>query len=203
MSDLPIRVGVLLSGRGSNFGALLEATRSGKSSTDIVIAISDNEGAGGLDIARDNSITAQAYPRSSYASKADHEAQISNALEQAGVELICLAGYMRILSADFVERWQNRILNIHPSLLPEFPGLNTHERALEAKAEQHGCTVHLVDAGMDTGPILAQSSLMVHQTDTSETLAQRVLKMEHRLYPKVLHDFCDRLIAEKRNGVSV
>ncbi|MEM1364616.1 MAG: phosphoribosylglycinamide formyltransferase [Pseudomonadota bacterium] len=193
MNDERVRLGVLLSGRGSNFEKILAASDAADYPAEIVFVGSDQTEARGLDTARAADIATAALPRADFASKREHEDALGTALNQHGVEVVVLAGYMRLLSTDFIAKWQDRVLNIHPSLLPAFPGLDTHARALAAGAQLHGCTVHLVDAGMDTGPVLAQSQLTVNSDDTPETLAARVLKMEHRLYPKVVSDFCERL----------
>src|SRR5690606_7364925 len=134
-------------------------------------------------------IATHAFTRGDFASKDEHERAILNALEAIKPDIICLAGYMRLLSANFIARYKGRILNIHPSLLPLFPGLNTHQRALDAGMKLAGCTVHLVTEGMDEGPILAQAAVPVHHGDTAETLANRVLKAEHKLYALALRKF--------------
>ncbi|MEO0498422.1 MAG: phosphoribosylglycinamide formyltransferase [Pseudomonadota bacterium] len=194
---LAVRLAVLLSGRGSNFEAVLAAQSAGDFPAQIVLVGSDNVNAAGLQTARLAGIATTALARSDFGSKQEHETALHSALEAHDVEVVVLAGYMRLLSADFIARWENRIVNIHPSLLPAYPGLDTHARAIADGAELHGCTVHLVDAGMDTGPILAQSQLTVSPGETPEALAARVLKMEHRLYPKVIADFCERLRATR------
>ncbi|MBC8130784.1 MAG: phosphoribosylglycinamide formyltransferase [Rhizobiaceae bacterium] len=180
------RVVVLLSGRGSNMAALVEATKDPAYPGEIVAVFSDIAEAGGLSAARAEGIEARAVPRKSYPSKAAHEADLIAAIEAARPDVIALAGYMRLLSSDFVERFAGRMINIHPSLLPLFPGLETHRRAIEAGVRLHGCTVHFVTFEMDGGPIIAQSAVSVETGDTPETLAARVLKAEHRLYAHAL-----------------
>jgi phosphoribosylglycinamide formyltransferase 1 len=180
------RVAILISGRGSNMGALVAAAKAPDYPAAIVAIIANKADAGGLDTARNEGIPAFAIPHRDYASKRDHEIAISAALKAAGAEIVCLAGYMRIMSPEFVGEWEGRMLNIHPSLLPLFKGLHTHEQALEAGVRVHGCTVHFVTAGMDEGPIIAQTAIRVDVDDTAETLAQRVLSVEHATYAEAL-----------------
>jgi formyltetrahydrofolate-dependent phosphoribosylglycinamide formyltransferase len=179
-------VAVLISGRGSNMGALIAASLDENYPARIVAVFSDKADAGGLDHAREFGIAAQAIPRKDFASKAEHEAAVGAAIEASGAQIIALAGYMRILSGDFVRRYSGRMINIHPSLLPAFPGLATHERALAAGCRVHGCTVHFVTEGMDEGPIIEQACIRIEYTDTPDTLAARVLEAEHRIYPQAL-----------------
>jgi len=181
-----VPVAVLISGRGSNMGALIAASLHADFPARIVSVISDKADAKGLEHAREFGIEAQAIPRTEYGSKADHEAAVIAALDASGAKIIALAGYMRLLSGDFVSRYAGRMINIHPSLLPAFPGLATHERALAAGCRVHGCTVHFVTEGMDEGPIIEQESVRVARDDTPETLAARVLEAEHRIYPLAL-----------------
>ncbi|MDZ4789845.1 MAG: phosphoribosylglycinamide formyltransferase [Hyphomicrobiales bacterium] len=184
------RVGILISGRGSNMAALIEACRAPDYPAEIVVVISNSPDAAGLETARAEGILAVAIDHKAYPTRGDFEAVMHRALVNAGVELICNAGFMRLLTTDFVEVWRNRQLNIHPSLLPAFRGLHTHERALEAGVRITGCTVHFVRFEMDEGPIVAQAAVPVLPDDTAETLGQRVLATEHKLYPHAL-----RLIA--------
>jgi formyltetrahydrofolate-dependent phosphoribosylglycinamide formyltransferase len=179
------RVAVLISGRGSNMAALIEAAKAADYPAEIVLVLSDRAEAAGLERARAAGIAA-AFVRAERPGRAAFEAALGERLTTAGVELVCLAGFMRILSADFVSRWEGRIINIHPSLLPAFPGLDTHARALAAGAARHGCTVHFVTAGVDEGPVILQAEVPVLAGDTPETLAERVLAEEHRLYPEAL-----------------
>ncbi|MGH6860234.1 MAG: phosphoribosylglycinamide formyltransferase [Phyllobacterium sp.] len=180
------RVAVLISGRGSNMSALIEAARAPGYPAEIVAVIANRTDAGGLDTARAQGIESHAIPHGDYASKQEHEAAISAVLRAAQTDLVCLAGYMRLISAAFVEEWQGRMLNIHPSLLPLFKGLHTHEQALEAGVRVHGCTVHFVTAGMDDGPIIAQTAVPVKTGDTPDGLARRVLSVEHETYARAL-----------------
>ncbi len=187
MTDQPkVPVAVMISGRGSNMGALIAAALDAGFPAKIVSVISDKPEAKGLEHAREFGIEALAIPRSDYASKAEHEAAVIAALDASGARIIALAGYMRLLSGDFVKRYAGRMINIHPSLLPAFPGLATHERALAAGCRVHGCTVHFVTEGMDEGPIIEQEAVRVERGDTPDTLAARVLEAEHRIYPMAL-----------------
>ncbi len=184
------RVGVLISGRGSNMLSLIQAARANDFPAEIVLVLSNRDEAGGLARAREAGIAAHAVPSRPFGrDRAAHEAALTTALEAAGVEIVCLAGYMRLFSPVFVQRWAGRMLNIHPSLLPAFPGVDTHARALAAGVKLHGCTVHLVTEGMDEGPILAQAAVPVRAGDTEEVLAARVLAQEHLLYPAALRHF--------------
>jgi phosphoribosylglycinamide formyltransferase 1 len=185
-----VRVAILISGRGSNMAALIAATRDPDFPAEIVTVVSNRPNAPGLLLAKDAGVRAAAIDHRPFVDdRAAHEAAIDAALRQAGTELVCLAGYMRLLTPFLIGRWQGRMLNIHPSLLPAFPGLHTHARALAAGAKLHGCTVHLVTETMDEGPILAQAAVPVLPSDTPETLADRVLVQEHRLYPLALRCF--------------
>ena len=167
-------------------GALIAASLHGDFPVKIVSVISDKPDAKGLEHARGFGIEALAIPRGDYESKADHEAAVMAALDASGARIIALAGYMRLLSGDFVRRYAGRMINIHPSLLPAFPGLATHERALAAGCRVHGCTVHFVTEGMDEGPIIEQHAVRVERDDTPDTLAARVLEAEHMIYPVAL-----------------
>jgi formyltetrahydrofolate-dependent phosphoribosylglycinamide formyltransferase len=180
------RVAILISGRGSNMSALIEAARAPDYPADIVAVIANKADAAGLDVARANGIPAFAIPHRDFASKPEHENAVSQALHAAKTDIVCLAGYMRIISPEFVSAWEGKMLNIHPSLLPLFKGLHTHEQVLEAGMRVHGCTVHFVTAGMDEGPIIAQTSVPVKTGDTPEALAERVLSVEHETYVRAL-----------------
>ena len=186
MSIVKKRVAVLISGRGSNMKTLAEAAAGPRATCEIVGVISDNPDATGLNHAAALDIEARAIPRSDHADKAAHEAAIDAQLKRWNVDLVALAGYMRLLSADFVESWKGRMINIHPSLLPLFKGLDTHKRALEGGLRIHGCTVHFVTAEMDGGPIIAQAAVPVSPDDNEDSLTRRVLAAEHQLYPMAL-----------------
>lgn len=181
-----MRVAVLISGRGSNMAALIEACRRPDYPAEIVLVISNKPDAKGLETAAAAGIATKVIDFRGKGSRQAFEDAATQALEDAEVDLICLAGFMRILSADFVGHWRDRVINIHPSLLPAFPGLETHERALQAGVRITGCTVHFVRPEMDNGPIIAQVAVPVSNRDTADTLAARVLRYEHRIYPLAL-----------------
>ena len=177
---------MLISGRGSNLAALISAAKADRYPAEIALVLADNPDAAGLVCARDTGISSLVVDRRRFATKAAFEAELNVKLGETGIEIVCLAGFMRLLSPEFVEAWRDRMINIHPSLLPLFPGLHTHERALAAGVRVHGATVHFVRREMDTGPIIAQGVVPVQPGDTAETLAARVLAVEHRLYPLAL-----------------
>ena len=180
------RLGILLSGRGSNFVAICDAIADGRiPHAAIVAVVSDVADAPGLNRAVERGLPAFPIPRQGI-SRAEHEARIDKILDAARVELVCLAGYMRIFSPGFVARWRGRILNIHPALLPKFPGLDVQRRALEAGEKESGCTVHFVDEGTDTGPIVLQRRVPILPGDTEESLSARILAEEHRAYPEAI-----------------
>jgi phosphoribosylglycinamide formyltransferase-1 len=188
------RVAVLISGRGSNMVALIEAAKAQDYPAEIVLVLSNVPDASGLDRAEQESIpTAVIDHRAFGADREAFERALDAQLHAYRIDLVCLAGFMRLLTPWFVTRWNGRMLNIHPALLPQFKGLHTHRRALEARVKRHGATVHFVVPEMDAGPIVAQDSVPVVEGDTEETLAARVLEVEHRLYPEAL-----RLVAEGR-----
>jgi phosphoribosylglycinamide formyltransferase 1 len=191
-----LKVGVLISGRGSNLQALIDACADPAFPAEIVLVLSNKADAYGLERARQAGIPAAVVSHRDYADKPGFEAAMDEALNAAGVELVCLAGFMRLLTAGFVERWRDRLINIHPSLLPAFKGLDTHARAIEAGVRFTGCTVHFVRPAMDEGPIVLQAVVPILEGDCDHTLADRVLVAEHRSYPLAL-----RLIAEGRARV--
>lgn len=186
MSLSKIPVAILISGRGSNMRALVDAAQAPGFPARIVGVVSDKADASGLAFAAERKLPTEIIARADHADKAAHDAAIEAALERWGAQLVCLAGYMRLLTTPFVERWVGRLLNIHPALLPLFKGLDTHARALEAGVRLHGCTVHFVTPAMDEGPIIAQAAVPVLPGDDAERLARRVLVAEHRLYPRAL-----------------
>jgi len=188
------RVAVLISGRGSNMEALVQAAQAPGYPAEIVLVLSNKEDAAGLDIARGLGVAAAAVSAKPFGrDRAAHERAIDALLVEAGAEIICLAGYMRLLTPYLVGRWAGRMLNIHPSLLPAYPGLDTHARALAAGERRHGCTVHLVTEGMDEGPILAQAEVPILPGDTEAVLAARVLEQEHILYPAALAALAEKI----------
>jgi phosphoribosylglycinamide formyltransferase 1 len=190
------RVAILISGRGSNMAALIAAARDPVFPAQVVLVLSDRPDAAGLPIARAAGVHAEAIDHRMFQDRATHEVAMDAAIRGAGVEVICLAGYMRLLTPFLVNAWAGRMLNIHPSLLPSFPGLNTHARALSAGVKLHGCTVHLVTEAIDAGPILAQAAVPVLPCDTEDDLARRVLRREHAIYPAALAAFVTGLAAE-------
>ncbi|WP_101068036.1 phosphoribosylglycinamide formyltransferase [Roseovarius salinarum] len=186
---MSVRVAILISGGGSNMVALADSM-TGDHPARPCLVLSNVPGAGGLQKARARGIpTAVVDHRPFKGDRAAFEAELHAVLVQAGAEIICLAGFMRILTEGFVRRWQGRMLNIHPSLLPKYPGLDTHARALNAGDAEAGCSVHEVTADLDAGPVLGQARVPVKPGDTPDSLAARVLEMEHRLYPAVLRRF--------------
>jgi phosphoribosylglycinamide formyltransferase-1 len=188
------RVAVLISGRGSNMTALIEAAKAKDYPAEIVLVVSNRPDATGLARARKAAIaTAVIDHRPFRDDREAFERALDDELRKYRIDIVCLAGFMRLLTAWFIKRWSGRILNIHPALLPEFKGLNTHRRALEAGVKRHGATVHFVVEETDAGPVISQQSVPVLQGDTEETLAARVLEIEHKIYPEAL-----RLVAEGR-----
>lgn len=188
------RVAVLISGRGSNMAALIEAAKAKDYPAEIVLVVSNRPEAGGLLVARAAGIATEVVDHTEFGGDRNRfEGEIQAHLEKYRVDIVCLAGFMRLLTGSFLEKWQRRILNIHPALLPDFKGLDTHRRVLEAVAKIHGATVHFVVPEMDSGPIITQGAIAVRPGDSEETLAVRVLKVEHRIYPLAL-----KLVAEGR-----
>ena len=180
-----IKIAVFISGGGTNMAALLYASRAAECPFEIALVASNNPQAGGLALARAEGVATFALPHKGIP-RADHDAAMEAEALRAGAQFIALAGYMRILSGEFVGRWQGRMVNIHPSLLPKFTGLHTHERALAAGDSHGGCTVHLVTADLDEGPVLGQTPVAILPGDTADTLAARVLIAEHQLYARCL-----------------
>ncbi|MBU1175605.1 MAG: phosphoribosylglycinamide formyltransferase [Alphaproteobacteria bacterium] len=180
------RVAILISGRGSNMAALIAAAKASDYPAEIIGVISNTPSAAGLETARAEGLATAVIRLKDHSDKTAADAAISARLREWQVDLVCLAGFMRLLGPEFCTAWQGRVLNIHPALLPEFPGLDTHARALAAGVAEHGCTVHFVTAGMDEGPIVGQARVPVLAGDTPETLAARVLAEEHRLYADCL-----------------
>jgi phosphoribosylglycinamide formyltransferase 1 len=184
------RTAILISGRGSNMASLIAAARDPAYPAEIALVVSNRPDAPGLTLARNAGVATVAIDHRPFGGdRAAHEVAIHAALREAGAEIVCLAGYMRLLTPFLVDAWQGRMLNIHPSLLPAFPGLDTHARALAAGVKLHGCTVHLVTNTMDAGPILAQAAVPALPGDTVEMLADRVLAQEHLIYPSALRCF--------------
>lgn len=194
-----LRIGVLASGRGSNLQAIMDAAAAGKIDAEVAAVISDVKSAKALDRARGAGIPAYFVDPLAYPSKDEYEREIAGILQRHGVELVCLAGYMRIVGRVLLGAYPNRIMNIHPALLPSFPGLHGQRQALEYGVKYSGCTVHFVDEGVDTGPIIIQAAVPVLENDTEETLSQRILEQEHRIYPEAIKLFSEgRLVIEGR-----
>lgn len=185
----PVRIGILASGRGSNFKAIAEHCRAGRCAGKVAVVVSDKEGAGALDIAREMGIPHCTVRRGDHTSREAFEQAIVAKLRAHDVELVCLAGYMRLVHAPLLEAFTHRIMNIHPALLPSFPGLDSQKQALDYGAKISGCTVHFVDSGMDTGPIIAQSAVPVIEDDDDHTLAARILEQEHQIYARAIDLF--------------
>lgn len=188
-----LRLGVLVSGRGSNLQSIMDACQRGETKAEVVVVLSDNPDAYGLVRAQNAGIDTHVVKPSDYPDRDSHNAAMAEILERYNVGLICLAGYMRVLAPSFVERFRHRIINIHPALLPSFPGLHGQEQALNYGVKVSGCTVHFVDEGVDTGPIIIQAVVPAFHDDTEETLSARILEYEHKIYPAAI-----RLYAEGR-----
>jgi phosphoribosylglycinamide formyltransferase 1 len=188
------RVAILISGRGSNMSALIEAAKASDYPAEIVLVVSNRPDAPGLAHARAAGVATAVIDHTAFGDQREaFERALDDELRSNRIDLVCLAGFMRLLTPWFVARWSGRMLNIHPSLLPQFKGLDTHRRALEAAVERHGATVHFVVPEMDSGPIVVQDSVAVRDGDTEATLAARVLELEHQIYPRAL-----RAVAEGR-----
>ncbi len=190
MSTTRRRVAILISGRGSNMASLIEAARAPDFPAEIALVLSNRPDAGGLARATEAGIEALAIDHKAYPDRESFEAAMDAALRERAIDLVCLAGFMRVLTPGFVERWAGRMLNIHPSLLPLFRGTHTHQRALESGVLVHGCTVHFVVPELDAGPIIAQAAVPVVPGDTEDSLAKRILMQEHVLYPQALRMIC-------------
>ena len=187
------KVGVLVSGRGSNLQALLDACADPAFPAEITLVISNVPGVYALERAAQAGVPSLVISHKGFASREAFDAEMDKALRAAGIEIVCLAGFMRLLSTGFAESWRGRMINIHPALLPSFKGLHTHRRAIEAGVKLHGCTVHLVTPELDDGPILVQAAVPVLASDDEDSLAARVLEQEHKAYPQAL-----KLLAEER-----
>ena len=188
-----LKLAVLISGRGTNLQALIDACAAPDFPADIVTVISNQPDAQGLERARAAGIRSEVIHHRKFASRPDFEAALDESIRAAGANLVCLAGFMRLLTEEFAREWRDRLINMHPSLLPAFSGLNTHARMIAAGVRFAGCTVHFVRVEMDSGPIIIQAAVPVRHDDTPETLAERILAAEHRIYPMAV-----QLIAEGR-----
>ena len=194
-----INIGVLASGRGTNLQAIIEAVKEGKIEGRISIVISDNRDAFALKRAKQNNIETEYINFKSFKNREDYDKEIMQCLKEKDIDLVVLAGYMRILSPYFIRTYKNRIINIHPALLPSFPGLHAQRQAVEYGVKISGCTVHFVDEGVDSGPVILQKAVEVKDNDTEESLAERILKEEHQIYPRAIQLFCQgRLIIKGR-----
>lgn len=198
-----VKIGVIASGRGSNLQAILDEIEAGNINGEVVIVISDYVDSYALERARKIGIAAVSVVRKECINKAEFETKIDEALRTYGTELVVLAGFMRILSADFILKWQHRVLNIHPALLPSFMGLDAQGQALNYGVKVAGCTVHFVDEGMDTGPIIVQKVVPVLDDDTHDSLAARILVQEHKALPEAVKLWCDNKIEVKGRKVVI
>jgi phosphoribosylglycinamide formyltransferase 1 len=198
-----LKVGVLISGRGSNMAALIQAAEACDYPAEVACVVSNVADAAGLQIAQEAGIPTAILPHRGYPDRETFDRAVSAELEKHAVGLVALAGFMRIQSPWFPQHWKNRIINIHPSLLPSFPGLHVQRQALQAGVRVSGCTVHAVTADLDAGPIIAQAAVPVLADDTEETLSARILRQEHRLYPLVVRWFAEGRVVEKDGRVEV
>jgi len=198
-----LKVGILISGRGSNMAALVEAARAPDYPAEIALVVSNVADAAGLEIARHAGVPTAVVPHQRFADRESFDRVVSAELEKNGVGLVALAGFMRIQSPWFAARWKNRIVNIHPSLLPAFPGLRVQRQAIDAGARISGCTVHFVTADLDSGPIIAQAAVPVLPDDDADRLAARILRQEHRLYPLVVRWFAEGRLSVSGTQVAV
>jgi phosphoribosylglycinamide formyltransferase 1 len=199
MNTPALNMGVLASGRGSNFQSILDEIEKGRLRSEVRILITDNPGAYAIDRAKKNGIEALVIRPKEFSTKDDFYRTVTDELKKRNVELVVLAGFMRIVGAPLINAFPNRIMNIHPALLPSFPGLHAQKQAVDYGVKFSGCTVHFVDMGMDTGPIIIQAAVPVYESDTEETLSERILKLEHRIYPEAIRLFSEnRLKVEGR-----
>lgn len=196
-------LGVLVSGRGSNLQSILEAIETGSVPAEVGVVISDKPEAKALDRAKNYGIPAVCLERKKFASKQEFEAAIIAELQKYKVELVVLAGFMRILSGEVINAFSGRIMNIHPALLPSFTGLDAQQQAIEYGVKVSGCTVHFVDEGMDTGPIILQEAVPVLEDDTADTLAARILQVEHKLYPQAIALYCQGKLQRENRKVKI
>ena len=198
-----IKIGALISGSGTNLQAILDGCREGKIDGQVVVVISDRADAYGLERARKAGVEAIFLDPATYESKSAYNQALAETLKARGVDLVCLAGYMRIVRKPLLEPFEGRMLNIHPSLLPAFPGLNAQQQALEHGVKVTGCTVHFVTPGMDEGPIILQAAVPVEEQDTVESLRDRILKEEHRIYPEAIQLFAAGRLRVEGRRVSI
>jgi phosphoribosylglycinamide formyltransferase-1 len=197
------RIGVLASGRGSNLQAVMDAVEAGKIKAEIVVVISDKKSAYALQRARKRGIAAEFIDPKPIRRRDDYDAKVLETLKKYKVDLVLLAGYMRVISMVIIEAYENRIMNIHPSLLPSFPGLHVQKKAIDHGARFSGCTVHFVNGGVDTGPIIIQAVVPVYPGDDEDALAARILKQEHKIYPEAVRLFTERRLRVEGRRVTV
>ncbi len=198
-----INIGVLASGRGTNLQAIIEAVEEGRIDGKICITISDNSDSYALKRAKQYNIETQYIDFRSFKNREDYDKKVVECLKEKKIELVILAGYMRILSPFFINAYKDKIMNIHPALLPSFPGLQVQKKAIDHGVKVSGCTVHFVDEGMDSGPIILQKAVEVKDNDTEESLAERILEEEHQIYPRAIQLFSQGRIVIKERMVSI
>jgi phosphoribosylglycinamide formyltransferase-1 len=198
-----LKIGVLVSGRGSNLQAVIDAIEAKKIKAEIAVVISNIPGVMALDRAKKHGIKAVVIDSSEHSDKSSYEKQVIKALEDNNVGLVCLAGYMKLLSSELVHHFKGKIMNIHPALLPAFPGLHVQKKALEYGVKYSGCTVHFVDEGCDTGPIIIQAVVPVLDSDTEETLSARILEQEHKIYPEAIRLFSEGILKVEGRRVKI
>lgn len=198
-----LRIGILASGRGSNFQSIIDAVNSGRLRAEIAVLITDNPSAFAIERAKKHGIKYLVMSPKEYSSKDDYFIKIAEELKKRDVGLVILAGFMRIVRKPLIDSFPNRVMNIHPALLPAFPGLNGQRQALEYGVRISGCTVHFVDEGMDTGPIIIQAAVPLSQDDTEETLSERILKLEHKIYPEAIRLFSEGMIEIEGRSVRI
>jgi phosphoribosylglycinamide formyltransferase-1 len=198
-----LKIGVLISGRGSNLQSLIDATQNPNFPAKIVLVIANVPGVEGIERAKKARIPNKVIDHKDFQGRGPFEDEIHATLVEAGVELVCLAGFMRLLTDGLVNRWLGNMINIHPSLLPSFKGLHTHQRAIDSGVRFSGCTIHFVHPKMDDGPIIAQASVPIHQDDTPDTLAGRVLIEEHKIYPLAVRLIADQKVSIENGKVKI
>ena len=198
-----LSLAILLSGNGTNFQAIIDSINNGQLKADIKIVISNNKDAFGLDRAKRHNIKNLIINHKDFINRKDYDQKLKEIIEQESVDFIVLAGFMRILGSDFVKNFPNKIINIHPSLLPKYPGLNTHKKVLENKDKEHGVTVHLVDEGLDSGPIVGFIKIKVINGEKENDLESRIHKIEHYIYPKILSEFQEGRISILDNKIRI
>ncbi len=198
---MPKRIAVLISGSGSNLQAIIDATQSGRIDGDIVAVISNKAGVFGLERAANADIPSEVLDHKSFESRESFDAAMMELIDGYNADLVVLAGFMRILTPEFVRHYQGRMFNIHPSLLPKYKGLNTHQRALDAGDKEHGCTVHFVTEELDGGPLVVQGRVSINLDDSSDSLQQKVHVVEHQIYPLAVEWFCANRVRWTEDGV--